>query len=208
MEMQFDHLPPTTPYLAIVLDIIRKGIAKEKDNLKRNESEDIKNQKLSDVFNFIGTQNEKIWIGVNKENKKSILQTREDIYFYLEGDNHPRIFYVEGKRLPKAKTINDEEYVSSNCTSGKTTGGIERYKLGLHGEPKRLKYNGIIAYIENKTVAKWEKIINNSITFHFPEDTILKAEKSFENEYTSMHYYSYRINDRFIMYHFWIDLSK
>ena len=207
MEMQFDHVPPT-PYLENVLDIIRKGIAKEKNNIRLKENEDIKNQKLSEAFNVLGTQNEKLWIGVGKEHNQFGIQTREDIYFYLEGDVRPRIFYIEGKRLPKANTISKEEYVEGISTSGEPSGGIERYKLGVHGEPQRLKHNGIIGYIEKKSVAEWEKIINNSILSLHPLDSILNPVAKSKNEYTSTHVYTFSLNDRFTMHHFWIDLTK
>lgn len=206
MGMQFDHLPPA-PYLAIILEIIRKGITREKVNLKLQDNESIKNQKLSEAFNFIGTQNEEIWIGVSKEHNPFGKQTREDIYFYLGGDKRPRIFYTEGKRLPKYKTSFEEEYVSGVNTSGNPSGGIERFKLGIHGESQRLKHNGIIAYIENKTIAEWEKIINKSIAFHYPNDTILQKDASFINEYTSIHNYTNGADGYFNMYHFWIDLT-
>lgn len=207
MGMQFDHVPPTL-YLDIALDIIRKGISHEKGNLNRKENEDIKNQKLSNAFNVIGTQNEKMWIGASQEHKSN-KQAREDIYFYLNDENHTRILYIEGKRLPKTKTVYGEEYVQGISTSGNPSGGIERYKLGLHGEPQRLKYNGIIAYVENKTIAEWETIINDSIASHYPEDLGLQKNDLFANEYTSTHCYSYnKINEYFKMYHFWIDLTQ
>lgn len=206
MPMLFDNLP-MSPKLAIVLDIIRKGIGKERENLRIKDSEDIKNQKLTEAFNVIGTQNEKFWIGACKEHKSSS-QAREDIYFYLNDDNHSRIFYIEVKRLPKAKTVSKEEYVLGISTSGKPSGGIERYKLGIHGEPKRLKYNGIIAYVENKTVPEWVTKINKNIKCHFPDDTCLQANMLFENEYISTHLYSCDMDGHFKMYHFWIELSK
>lgn len=207
MEMQFDHVPQA-PYLATVLDIIRKGIANKKGNLKLKDNEDIKNQKLSNAFNVIGTQNEKLWIGASQEHKSN-KQSREDIYFYLNDGNYTRIFYIEGKRLPKSNTISQEEYVSGISTSGKPSGGIERYKLGIHGEPQRLECNGLIAYIENKTIDEWETIINNSIVSHYPGDLRLLHYKSFANEYTSTHRYSYNIiKNYFKMHHFWIDLTE
>ena len=207
MDMQFDYVQPS-PYLSIVLDIIRKGIACEKGNLRAKDNEDLKNQKLSEAFNIIGSQNEKIWIGAGKEHNQLGKQTREDIYFYLAGDNHPRIFYLEGKRLPKNKTISEEEYVVGISTSGKPSGGIERFKLGIHGEPLRIQNNGIIAYIENKTIPEWELIINHSIAVHYPDDTNLQLNILLENEYTSTHQYSRGNVGHFKMYHFWIDLSK
>lgn len=205
--MQFDYVPPT-PYLAIVLNIIRKGIEKEKGNLKSYRNEKLKNQRLVEAFNIFGA-NDKNPIFVQKENVRENNNCQEDMFFHLPDDNHTRIFYIEAKRLPKTKTVSREEYVLGLSTSRKPAGGIERYKLGLHGEPHRLKYNGIIAYVENKTIAEWETIINYSINSHYPEDLGLQPYKSFANEYKSFHSYSCNtIKNYFKMYHFWIDLTQ
>ena len=207
MGMQFDHVPPT-PYLDIALDIIRKGIEKEKGILKSYRNEKLKNQRLVEAFNILGA-NDKNPIFAQKENVRKDNNCQEDMFFHLPDDNHTRIFYIEAKRLPKTKTDSGEEYVLGLSTSGKPSGGIERYKLGLHGEPQRLKHNGIIAYVENKTIAEWETIINDSIASHYPEDIAIQTNDLFANEYASTHCYSYnRINEYFKMYHFWIDLTQ
>lgn len=207
MEMQFDHVPET-PYLSIVSGIIRRGIDHEKENLQSIRNEKLKNQRLVESFNILGA-NEENPIFAQKENVRENSNCQEDMFFHLGDDNHTRIFYIEGKRLPKAKTASDEEYVLGLSTSGKPSGGIERYKLGLHGEPYRLKCNGLIAYIENKTIDEWEAIINNSIASHYPEDLRLQPKQSFVNEYISHHSYSCNsIHNYFKMHHFWIDLTR
>ena len=172
--MQFDNLPSSRQvYLDLTLEIIRKGICVEINKLKRKYSEDIKNQILTERFNIIGTTNEKSWIGAGKENKNKNIRNREDIYFYLNDDNKTRVFYLEGKRLPKAGTKNKEEYVIGISTTGKPSGGIERFKLGIHGNPAQMNSCGMIAYIENKSISEWIEIVNESIQKHFPNDTPL-----------------------------------
>ena len=108
---------------------------------------------LVDTFNSIGTTFVicNTWIGVQKEHERENSKSREDIYFYLNDDNYTRIFYVEAKRLPKNQTRSEEEYVIGQSTTGNPSGGVQRYKLTTHGDCN-LRYNGMIAYVENKSV--------------------------------------------------------
>lgn len=209
--MVFDNLKPENLYLGFVKDIIRRGIAKEKGNLKLKDNEDLKNQQLAEVFNIIGSQNEKMPIFSAKEHTRRGTTKREDIYFYLDDDNRTRVFYVEGKRLPKitatAKIPHAEEYVAGQHRSGNASGGIERYKLGYHGEPTRLESNALIAYIEKETISKWKKIVDKSIINNYPFDTRLLQKAGRINEFTSSHKYK-QSEKRLIMHHFWIDITK
>lgn len=204
--MVFDNLKPDNPYIGIVKDIIRQGIVLEKNKLKLKNNEELKNQKLAERFNVLGSRNEKIPILVSKEHVRKGSPKREDIYFYLGDDEVTRIFYVEGKRLPKPKSAK-EEYVKGLSTTGNPSGGIERYKLGLHGEPNRLKSNGLIAYVEKKTIAEWQEIINQSIRAQYPNDTDLIPVMGRINEFSSSHEHE-ETKKAIIMYHFWIDITK
>lgn len=212
--MVFHNLEPKikfyNPYFEIVIDIIRKGIAKEKATLKRKDKEELKNQQLAETFNIIGAQNEKETIYCGNEHTRRGSTKKEDIYFYINDDNRTRVFYLEGKRLPKAgggKNSQLEEYVKGVSTTGKPSGGIERYKLGVHGEADKHRSNGLIAYIENKTISDWKDIINQSIATHYRLDTTLEEILGRVDEFSSAHK---RVSDDkyFIMHHFWIDLTK
>ena len=207
-SMQFDNLP-VNPYLDIVLNIIRQGTAKIITKLNVSDNEDIKNQLLTDIFNVLGTANEKLWIGVGKENKTKGKQTREDIYFYLNDDNYTRVFYVEGKRLPKYKTNTDEEYVVGTNSFGNPSGGIQRFKKGAHGDSNRIFDNGLIAYVESNTVVYWLTMVNQCIIANYGIDEILKDKENPIGEYISLHQYDCesRISN-FHLHHFWIDLSN
>ena len=205
--MEFDNLKPKNPYLEIVKDIIRQGIAKEKGNLKRKDKEDLKNQQLAEVFNIIGCRNEKMLVYAGKEHIQKGSTKKEDIYFYLDDDNRTRVFYAEGKRLPKVRTANGEEYVCGVSTTGNPSGGIERYKLGLHGDSNKLKSNALIAYIERQTISNWKRIVNMSIAANYPNDTKLSSVAGQTNEFTSSHEHL-PTGNTIEMHHFWIDITK
>lgn len=204
--MHFDNLPRNL-YVDMILDIIRKGIEHGKGKLKIHDNENKKNQHLAEVFNLIGTLNEKVRFGVNNEHIREGENTREDIYFYLPDDGHTRVYYVEGKRLPKFSTRCEEEYVQGRNASNNPLGGIERYKLGKHGEPERIKHNGLIAYVENQSISEWENIINASIKKNYPNDSLLRQIPQNNKEYESVHEYNCDVEGSFIMHHFWIDLT-
>ena len=207
INMHFDHIDYSHKYLKDILSIIMEGIGLRYNILTKNKREGLNTQSLVDAFNSIGTTlvTCNTWIGVQKEHERENSKSREDIYFYLNDDNYTRIFYVEAKRLPKYKTNSEEEYVIGHSTTGNPSGGIQRYKLNTHGD-SNLRYNGMIAYVENKSVEDWLNIINCNITRHYPNDVVLtKTNQTYE--YTSTHFYENK-EEMFVMYHFWIDLTK
>lgn len=207
-DMHFDHLPSShTKYLADIFSIIENGISIEKNRLNKSHRENLKNQQLSDRFNQIGTQNEKRWIGVGKENENDNSTNREDIYFYLDDDDRTRIFFAEGKRLPKAGTKNEEEYVVGLSSTGKPSGGIERFKLGLHGQSETMTDYAMIAYIENGSFSSWQTQINNTLSSEYPTDSSLTETPDKESGFTSSHNFLSN-NKNFKMHHFWIDLTS
>ncbi|MDR1882832.1 MAG: hypothetical protein LBR26_08645 [Prevotella sp.] len=205
--MQFDNIDNSHKYLEDVLCIVRQGISRKQLMLNKNKREGLKSQQLVETFNVIGTTGlvSATWIGVQKEHERENGANREDIYFHLNDDNYTRIFYVEAKRLPKYKSIDSEEYVTGINTYGNPSGGIQRYKLGVHGN-YNLCYNGIIAYVENKSIEEWLSVINGKITNEYPNDSLL-IQTNFTNEYISTHAY---LNQKgtFRMHHFWINLTE
>ena len=160
-----------------------------------------------ETFNIIGTSSTILnsWIGAQKEHKREIGSRREDIYFHLNDDKHTRIFYMEAKHLPMNKTKDKDEYVSGDEESGKISGGIQRYKILIHGNPN-LNYNGMLAYIENNTIESWVVSINKKLGKIYPEDKPLSLT-GYQNEYISTHRYTTLIDKWFIMHHFWINLT-
>jgi hypothetical protein len=65
---------------------------------------------------------------------------------------------LECKRLPAPRSDREREYVTGK---DKKSGGIQRFKLGLHGE--NLNYAGIIGYVQADTFDNWFKAINDWI---------------------------------------------
>ncbi|MCK9163222.1 MAG: hypothetical protein M0O93_02590 [Bacteroidales bacterium] len=204
--MKFDNIESSNKYLENILNIIRMGIYQNLQKLKQTQREGLKTQQLVDSFNIIGTTSRfcEEWIGVQKEHERKDSTCQEDIYFYLNDDKHTRIFYAEAKRLPKYKSSSDEEYITGRSSNENPSGGIQRYKLGIHGSYD-LKHNGIIAYVENKSIDDWISLINNKLSKEYPNDSLLVQGNNI-NEYTSNHQF---INKEgyFIMNHFWINLT-
>jgi hypothetical protein len=204
--MKFDNIP-APPYLNLVLDIIRNGINLGAAKIKIRDNEGLKNQALAETFNYFGTTDEKKWIGVSKENVSGGRQSREDIYFYLNDDNHTRIFYLEGKRLPKYQTQTGEEYVIGINNSGNPSGGIERFKAGIHGDPSRIFHNGLIAYVENNSIEYWNGKVNETIQQMYGINEVLIKKIGFSNEYSSTHLFDCESNsEKFCLHHFWVKL--
>jgi len=204
--MQFDYIDDTHKYLPDILCIIRQGIAQKQKSLKKGNREGLNTQLLVETFNIIGTKNitNKPWIGVQKEHERQKGKGREDIYFHLNDDNYTRVFYMEAKRLPKYKTKNEEEYITGDDSINISSGGIQRYKVSIHGDPN-LKYNGMIAYIENKSIEDWILLLNSKLSQIYPEDTPLLSN-TYENEYISTHKFENQNLGTFVMHHFWISL--
>lgn len=175
--MQFDNLP-SLPYLNIIYETIRLGIKKCTSNLSISQNEGLKNQNVANTLNTISTTNEEVWIGVNNENISEGKKTREDIYFYLNDEAQTRIFYIEAKRLPKYKTKNKEEYIIGVNIYGNPSGGIERFKQGLHGNPHEIFNNGLIAYIENESIEYWFDKINSTIKNKYSCDELLIKKRT------------------------------
>lgn len=204
--MQFDNIDNSHKYLTDILCIIRQGISQRRSMLNKKKREGLKTQQLVETFNVIGTTGlvSETWIGAQKEHEREKDTNKEDIYFHLNDDNYTRIFYVEAKRLPKYKSVDSEEYVTGASTSN-PSGAIQRYKLGRHGS-YGLKYNGIIAYIENKSIEIWLSHINKRISEEYPNDSLLTST-DYNGEYISTHSYLQK-DGTFIMHHFWINLIK
>jgi hypothetical protein len=69
---------------------------------------------------------------------------------------------IECKRLPAPSKDREREYVSgTNEGSRGATGGIQRFKLGLHGD--KVEIAAIVGCIEKETVRHWYAKINQWI---------------------------------------------
>jgi len=70
------------------------------------------------------------------------------------------VLVIECKRLPAPKKEREKEYVSS-LSPDKKSGGIQRFKLGLHGKQYDLAV--MIGYIQKQINGSWLETINKWI---------------------------------------------
>jgi hypothetical protein len=73
---------------------------------------------------------------------------------------------IEGKRLPAPKTDREREYVTGGQ---KTTGGIQRFKLGAHGSYHTKAV--LVGYIQREDGTYWWRTINGWIADLVTGDT-------------------------------------
>lgn len=92
-----------------------------------------------------------------------------DIGIYLKVDDigmdPPLITVYEGKRLSaNIESMRRQEYVIGHLEKGKhiSCGGIERFKLGIHGA--KFRHAGMIGYIQDGTPDDWRKKVNTWIS--------------------------------------------
>jgi hypothetical protein len=141
------------------------------------------------------------------------------IYLYVDdiGIDPPLITVFEGKRLTNQLQKNRRrEYVIGYEEKGKhiACGGIERFKLGIHGAKLKKNCAGMIGYIQDGTAENWQQKINTwigdlSTQFYDPAWSIqeqLKHQKNNErlSEYSSI---VNRAKSELYLTHLWIDLS-
>ena len=82
---------------------------------------------------------------------------------WIEGRQFTRydpILVMEGKRLPTPTAARRQEYVSS-ASGAKPAGGIQRFKLGLHGA--NLPRAGMIGYLQGNKSNHWFATVNGWI---------------------------------------------
>lgn len=79
---------------------------------------------------------------------------------WIEGRQYTKyepILVLEGKRLPAPSSVREREYITSEAGE-KPGGGVQRFKLGLHGA--KLSIAGIIGYVQAEACADWFARVN------------------------------------------------
>jgi len=125
------------------------------------------------------------------------------------------IIVIEGKRLPAPSSDREKEYVTGGQLR---TGGIQRFKLRLHGA--KLNLAALIGYVQRESVNHWHKTINQWISEFAairPDDgcdwsndeilCLLEEDNAHRTaSYRSVHQRSFGKDIELL--HLWIEMSK
>lgn len=123
------------------------------------------------------------------------------------------LIVIEGKRLPSPSREREREYVTGGVA---LSGGIQRFKLGLHGKEHSTAL--IVGYVQNGDALHWRSLVNGWIADLATERSSewAKTEILFEVEaqnasartrYSSRHLRTKECKTQFIeLSHFWIRL--
>lgn len=130
-------------------------------NYKRKSNKNLLNEDMIsqilviEVQKIISQSSFPFFVQIQFVDDVNLTRGKPDIFFFENselGVNSKYLFFVEAKRLP-SKTF-ETEYVMGE----KKNGGIERFKLGIHGKGK--KENGIIGYVQDNDCIYWHNKIN------------------------------------------------
>jgi len=129
------------------------------------------------------------------------------------------VLVIECKRLPARSLDYEKEYVTGTKPN-KKSGGIQRFKLGLHGVKHNLA--AMIGYIQDRFECDWHATINGWISElvsnPIGDGCIWTADetlKAFERD-TSRGIYSYRsihsrtgdfVNNEIELHHLWVTMN-
>jgi len=142
--------------------------------------------------------------------------------FIIEAQTYTKydpVLVIECKRLPADSPDREKEYVTGTKPS-KINGGIQRFKLGLHGA----KYNlaAMIGYIQKNTACQWYIKVNSWILelvkkpigdgCVWSEDETLEAfeENASNSIYSCRSSHSRtgnRVNNKIEIHHLWIAMN-
>lgn len=152
-------------------------------------------------------------VGVKNQYSDTIFGSKgiPDFYFHTveEGVHHMPIIVFEAKIITSlfSGTVREREYVKG----GKKNGGIERFKIGKHGEG--LLECGLLGFVEDNDFNFWNANINNWIlefnkdSFSiWKSDEILHLEKN-EGDFCTLNSIAHRNSDTLKLYHIWITLN-
>jgi hypothetical protein len=130
------------------------------------------------------------------------------------------VLVLECKRLPAPPPKSREKEYVTGLASKKLSGGIQRFKLGLHGTKHNLAV--MIGYLQNNTSRDWYVKINGWILelvkYPIGDGCVWTADetlKAFERD-TSRGIYSYRsihsrtgdiVNNEIELHHLWVTMN-
>jgi len=152
------------------LEFIQRQLPAWRDDPERRcaERERDLNSQLCKYLNVAAKQADFAMVHFHHEEPQSVLHSADSSANpvdsgWIEGRQYTKydpLLIVEGKRLPTPGSGGEREYVSS--LSGESPGGgIQRFKLGLHG--RTLPMAAMLGYVQARPCADWFAEVNRWI---------------------------------------------
>jgi len=170
-------------------------------------TESLNEDKYTQIFvqqNQFYLQNYPLHVSVQYRDISGKTKGIPDIHysFIEQGKYNEPFFLIEAKRLPTPSKTREKEYVTSKNNSG----GMERFKKGIHGLNKN--HCGIIGFIEKEDEKYWYTKINEWIELQSLTDCEWKRDEILT--LVNPTYYSsvlHRENDDLKLHHFLIKVK-
>lgn len=147
------------------LDFIERHLAAWRDDPERPSAERERdlNTQLCKFLNVASRRSEFAMVHFHHEEPQGVQHSADFSAGLIEGNQYTKydpILVMECKRLPTPGSGREREYVTS-ATGKKPRGGMQRFKLGLHGA--KLSIAGMVGYVQAKECADWFAEVNHWI---------------------------------------------
>lgn len=204
---------------------IRENLPAWRDDPEREhvDSEESLNAQLCKFLNVVARQSDFSMVYFHHEERQSgrrrvDLSALPTLGMWI-GPRHHSIYdpflVMEGKRLPAPTLDREREYVTGG---EKLNGGIQRFKLGLHGASVRAA--ALIGYVQDGTPAEWHTTINewiSNLTGGKDKDEIWSLKDRLQkltddpeagvSMCESVHLRVNAVSDRAQMSHLWVEMA-
>ena len=152
------------------LEFIERHLAAWRDDPDRSSAERERelNSQLCKFLNVVARKSDFAMVHFHHEEPQGVRHSADFSANpidggWIEGRQYTKyepILVMEGKRLPTPGSGREREYVTS-ATGEKPGGGVQRFKLGLHGA--KLPIAGMVGYVQAKACADWFAAVNHWI---------------------------------------------
>ncbi len=183
----------------------------------QKSSEDVLSEHLSKTFDFYAKQLPFIFIREAAQIQTKGQNRNVDIGVFQYYAEQTPFFVIEAKRLPTLPKRREKEYVIGDNLS-KPSGGIERFKLNMHG--KNLSESAMIGYVQSGDLKKWFHEINkwiealikktNNPDLQWKMGDMLKNKCGFKKEEISHFISENKKNDNtsIKLYHYFVNMTE
>lgn len=152
-------------------------------------------------------------IGVKCQYHDLVYKTKgiPDIYYHFREEDGIRkpIFVMEAKVLPAPSKSRDKEYVYGYRNTDKPSGGIQRFKMELHG--KGHNQCGMLAYVLSDNFENWQVKINEwiqEVGNGTNSTECINAENSKKDLFIHLNSKVIRQEEKELeLHHFWIEVK-